>query len=258
MFALGKNGLSQSPFLITFHNLLLRRNLPLRKTNPLGKQIIISVDGYSACGKSTLAKDLAEELGYVFIDSGAMYRAVTYYFLEHGVDFYDDEAIAAALQNINIHFGIGAKTQTYLNGDLVETAIREMRISQQVSQVATIKAVRKFLVAQQQQLGVNRGVVMDGRDIGTVVFPQAELKIFLTADINTRLKRRILQLQQQGKASDQQTVIKNLYFRDYIDRTRSVSPLKMAADAIKVDNTNLSPKEQVELVKTLVALRTSS
>lgn len=209
--------------------------------------IIIAIDGYSSCGKSTLAKALARHFNYVYGDSGAMYRAVTLYFLNHQIDYLNDEAVAAALQDIHIHFErIEGENHTFLNGRDVEREIREMRVSEHVSPVSTIPKVRRAMVRQQQRMGERRGIVMDGRDIGTVVFPDAELKIFLTADVDVRTSRRHLELAAKGLDAEWDDIRKNLLERDHIDSTRADSPLRQANDAIVIDNTLLSEKEQLD------------
>lgn len=217
------------------------------------KKIIIAIDGYSACGKSTLAKDLSRELGYIYIDSGAMYRAVTLYMLENRVDLQDREAVGQALSGIHIHFEIReGEDRTFLNGREVETAIRGMEVSQQVSTVAAIPEVRRSMVRLQQQMGHEKGIVMDGRDIGTVVFPEAELKIFLTADTAERVQRRLLEMLSKNIQADVDTIRDNLLLRDRIDSTREDSPLRQADDAVVIDNTHLSRAEQLEKAKLLV------
>lgn len=218
-----------------------------------GYNIIIAVDGFSACGKSTLAKALAAVLHYAYMDTGAMYRAVTLYFLDNQVDYTDDAAVRKALQQIDIHFErLDDQNTTFLNGVNVEKEIRAMRISEHVSPVSAISAVRRAMVAQQQGLGKRRGVVADGRDIGTVVFPDAELKIFLTADVDVRTSRRHLELSAKGIPSEWNDIRDNLLERDRIDSSRADSPLRQAADAIVIDNTLLSEDEQLELALKLV------
>ncbi|MBK6622694.1 MAG: (d)CMP kinase [Saprospirales bacterium] len=213
------------------------------------KKIIVAIDGHSSCGKSTLARDLARGLSYAYIDSGAMYRAVTLYFLENGVDWNDPSTVGQALQRIRIEFQVSeAQNQTLLNGVIVEDAIRSMRVSEYVSPVSTISAVRRAMVAQQQDLGRKRGVVMDGRDIGTVVFPDAELKIFLTASTEERVRRRYSELSAKGIHITEEEVRANLLDRDRIDSTREDSPLKQASDARILDNTFLSREEQYSMV----------
>ena len=215
------------------------------------KKIIITIDGYSSCGKSTLAKKVAKELNYVFVDSGAMYRAVTLYFLRTNIDLKDAEQVVAAIKNISLRFEYNAENGTsdmLLNSENVEAAIREMVVSEHVSEVSAIKEVRDFTVAEQQKNTIEKGIVMDGRDIGTVVFPEAELKIFLTASPEERVERRYKQLLLQGKDVTREEVRTNLEKRDYIDTHREISPLKKAADAIEIDNTNLTPEAQHKLV----------
>jgi cytidylate kinase len=215
----------------------------------LGK-IIIAIDGYSACGKSTTAKEVARILGYRYIDSGAMYRAVTLYFLDHHVALSNPKEVARALQNIKIAFHVNSKgiTETYLNGLNVEKDIRKMKVSQHVSPVSTIKEVRLAMVEQQRKMGKEKGIVMDGRDIGTVVFPEAELKFFMTADMLVRAFRRQKELLDNDKLVDLDTVIENIQQRDKIDTTREESPLRQAADAIVIDTTHITIDEQVDEV----------
>jgi cytidylate kinase len=211
-------------------------------------KITIAVDGYAACGKSTLAKALAKALDYGYVDSGAMYRAVTLYFLDNHIDFDDATAVANALDNISIHFGlVEGINQTFLNDKNVEKEIRSMRVSGMVSPVATISAVRRKMVALQQQLGAEGGIAMDGRDIGTVVFKDAELKLFLTASIEERTRRRLSEWASKGITDiTAEKVQENLLSRDHIDSTREDSPLRQAADAIEIDNSLLTPEEQLE------------
>ncbi|MCC6410444.1 MAG: (d)CMP kinase [Saprospiraceae bacterium] len=211
------------------------------------KPIIIAIDGYSSCGKSTLAKSMAKTLHYVYLDSGAMYRAVTLYFINNGIDYNDPEAVTEALGYINIHFErIDGQNHTFLNNTDVEHNIREMRVSEHVSPVAAISAVRRAMVRQQQAMGRKRGLVADGRDIGTVVFPDAELKIFLTADPDVRTSRRHLELAAKGIDAEWDDIRKNLLERDRIDSTRADSPLRQAEDAVVIDNTLLSEDEQLQ------------
>lgn len=214
------------------------------------KRITIAIDGYSACGKSTTAKRVAAILGYHYIDSGAMYRAVTLYFLENHVSITNPKEVAKALESIRITFQVNARgtSDTYLNGLNVEDAIREMRISESVSPVSTIKEVRVAMVDQQRRLGKHKGVVMDGRDIGTVVFPDAELKLFLTADIYVRAHRRQQELLQKGEMIGLESIVDNLRKRDQIDSTRAESPLTKAAEAIEIDTTHVTIDEQVDEV----------
>jgi cytidylate kinase len=214
------------------------------------RKIVIAIDGYSACGKSTTAKQVAGILGYRYIDSGAMYRAITLYFLDHHVALTNPKEVSKALQHVQISFKVSSKnvSETYLNGLNVENQIRKMRISENVSQVSTIKDVRDFLVEQQRRMGREKGVVMDGRDIGTVVFPQAELKLFMTADILVRAFRRQRELLDRGQLVDLDDVIDNLLHRDKIDTGRKESPLKQAEDARVIDTTHISIDEQVDEV----------
>ncbi len=209
-------------------------------------KIIVAIDGYSSCGKSTLAKALAKSLHYAFVDTGAMYRAVTLFFLENGVDWTDPTAVAGALANIELHFERRPTgNHIFLNGGDVEEKIREMRISDFVSPVAEVSAVRRFLVKQQQAMGKKRGIVMDGRDIGTVVFPDAELKIFVTADPDIRAERRRAELAAKGQIFSAGEIKKNLLERDRIDSSRADSPLRQAEEAVVIDNSYLTPEEQL-------------
>lgn len=218
--------------------------------------IIIAIDGHSSCGKSTLAKGLAKALHYAYLDTGAMYRAVTLYFMDHGVDYSDPNAVEAALPKIEIHFErVDGKNHTFLNGEDVERRIREMRVSEQVSPVSAISAVRRAMVAQQKAMGRRRGIVADGRDIGTVVFPDAELKIFLTADVDVRTSRRHLELAAKGIDADWDEIRQNLIERDRIDSTRADSPLRQADDAVVIDNTLLSEEEQLNKALELARTR---
>ncbi|BDS11755.1 (d)CMP kinase [Aureispira anguillae] len=216
-------------------------------------KITIAVDGFAACGKSTLAKALAKELGYVYVDSGAMYRAVTLYFLDHQIDIQDAMAVDAALDQITIHFeNVNGQNQTFLNHVNVEDAIRSMRVSSYVSPVATISAVRKAMVKLQQTMGAKGGIAMDGRDIGTVVFKNAELKLFLTASIEERTRRRLAEWSSKGVLDiTKEEVEKNLRTRDHIDSTRADSPLCQADDAIEIDNSLLTPEEQLQFALSL-------
>jgi cytidylate kinase len=216
----------------------------------MSKKIIIAIDGFSSCGKSTLAKALAKELAYVFIDTGAMYRAVALYFMRHEIAFDDISSIEKAIQSIQLNFAFNeatGKSDMYLNGENVELAIREMKVSQKVSEVAAIPAVRDFAVAQQQAMGEQKGIVMDGRDIGTVVFPTAELKIFVTADPIVRTERRYKELVATQPTITKEEVSENLSHRDLIDSTREHSPLKQADDALVLDNTHLNQQEQFDI-----------
>ena len=219
------------------------------------KRIIIAIDGFSSCGKSTLAKAMAKALEYVFVDTGAMYRAIALYFLRNDIAFNDDIAIQNALEDIELRFKFNAlsqKSDMYLNGEHVELLIREMQVSSKVSEVAAIEAVRDFAVAQQQAMGQQKGIVMDGRDIGTVVFPEAELKIFMTSSPETRAKRRFEELQAKGDSVSYDEVLQNVQERDYIDTHRADSPLVKAEDAVEIDNSHLTREEQFTLVSELV------
>lgn len=213
------------------------------------RKIIITIDGWSSCGKSTLAKQLAKTLGYVYVDSGAMYRAITLYFLRNHIDWTDIPAVKQALKEISLEFIYNSQSQQseiYLNGENVEYVIRDLVVAEKVSDVAAIKEVRSFAVAQQQRMGKGKGLVMDGRDIGTVVFPHAELKIFMTADNAVRVERRFKELFQKNPNVTIEEIKSNLEMRDYIDSHRDVSPLRQADDAILLDNTNLTEKEQFQ------------
>lgn len=214
------------------------------------RKIVIAIDGYSACGKSSTAKLVANILGYRYIDTGAMYRAVTLYFMEHHIALTNPKEISHALQQISISFKVNSKniSETYLNGLNVEKGIRSMRVSERVSQVSAIKEVRTAMVEQQRKMGREKGVVMDGRDIGTVVFPQAELKVFMTADLLVRAFRRQKELLEKDRLVDLDDVITNIVQRDEIDTTRAESPLRCAADAIVIDTTHVSLDEQVDEV----------
>lgn len=216
------------------------------------KRIIIAIDGHSSCGKSTFAKLIAARLGYIFIDTGAMYRAVTLYALEHGAitsGIVDDEAVAAMLGDIHIDFRFNPErgaSDIYVNGDLVEGKIRTIEVSNCVSAVSSIAAVREKLVAMQQEMGRKRGVVMDGRDIGTVVFPEAELKIYMTADPMVRAERRYKELTEKGDRVTLEEIYENVVSRDKADTTRKISPLRKADDAIVLDNSYMTLEEQME------------
>ena len=217
------------------------------------KKITIAIDGYSSCGKSTMAKALARKVGYIYVDTGAMYRAVTLFALRHGL-FNEDGSVRAnrleaLMPQVNIRFILNGTTglpETYLNGELVEKEIRGMEVSSHVSAVAAIPFVRKAMVAQQQAMGRDKGVVMDGRDIGTTVFPDAELKIFVTASPEVRAQRRYDELSAKGMAADYDAILKNVQERDYIDPHREVSPLRKADDAIELDNSHMTIAEQDE------------
>jgi cytidylate kinase len=214
------------------------------------KKIIITLDGYSSCGKSTLAKQMAAHLNYVFIDSGAMYRAITLFFIRHGIDLTNVTKVNEALAQIQLSFVLNEKTgraDMYLNNENVEEEIRGLEVSNHVSQVAALEPVRIFSVAQQQLMGAQKGIVMDGRDIGTAVFPSAELKIFVTASPEVRVERRYQELVAKDPAITKAEIQANLEMRDHIDSTREFSPLKQAHDALVLDNSNLTREAQLEL-----------
>jgi cytidylate kinase len=213
------------------------------------KKIIITIDGWSSCGKSTLARQLAKALHYVYVDSGAMYRAITLYFLRNNIDWKNEKAVKDALTDIELHFAASeatGQTEIYMNDENVEYLIRDLIIAEKVSEVAAIKEVRVFAVAQQRKMGEKKGIVMDGRDIGTVVFPGAELKIFMTADNTVRVERRFKELYAKNPNITIEEVKNNLEMRDYIDSHREVSPLRQAEDAIVLDNSNLTIDEQLQ------------
>ncbi len=221
-------------------------------------KIIIAIDGYSSCGKSTTAKAVAARLGYAYVDTGAMYRAVSLYFHDHFITLTNARDVAKALEAIHVTFEYNSKlgrNEIYLNGLCVEEEIRKMYISERVSEVSALVAVRRAMVAQQQRMGRHRGLVMDGRDIGTVVFPDAELKIFMTADPLVRAQRRQAELLEKGELIDLEAVLENLQHRDYLDTTRAEGPLRQADDAILLDNTHLSPEEQLDVVTHLASLK---
>jgi cytidylate kinase len=221
----------------------------------LTKKINIAIDGYSSCGKGTLAKVLAKSLDYIFIDTGAMYRAVTYAMIQNGIGIDNENDLSKLLPNLKItfkHIPDDDFYHTFLNGEDIENEIRNMSVSNMVSPVSKIQIVRDFLVKQQQEIGLNKGVVMDGRDIGTVVFPEAELKIFMTAKAEIRAERRLKELKENGNHSITfEEVLKNLNDRDFSDTNRSNSPLLKAKDAIVIDNSALSKAEQNELALSL-------
>ena len=215
------------------------------------KKIVIAIDGFSSCGKSTFAKAIAARLGYIFIDTGAMYRAVTLYALEQGAicdGEVDAEAVVALLPEINISFSFNAErgaSDVYVNGELAEGRIRTIEVSNCVSKVSSIREVREKLVAMQQQMGQKRGVLMDGRDIGTVVFPDAELKIFMTADAQVRAERRYAELTAKGDKVTMEEILENVISRDKADMERAISPLRQAEDAVVLDNSYMSVDEQM-------------
>ena len=214
------------------------------------KKITIAIDGHSSCGKSTMAKDLAREVGYVYVDTGAMYRSVTLFALRNGLfnnDTINEEELRRRMPEIQISFQFNPETgrpDTYLNGELVEKDIRTMEVSNKVSPIAALGFVREAMVAQQQQMGKDKGVVMDGRDIGTTVFPDAELKVFVTASAEVRAQRRYDELKAKGMDADFDDILKNVQERDYIDSHREVSPLRKADDAIELDNSHMTIPEQ--------------
>ena len=213
------------------------------------KKITIAIDGHSSCGKSTMAKDLAREIGYIYIDSGAMYRAVTYYCLQH--DLFTEDSVKfpelqAAMPDIRITFrlNVEGRPETYLNGECIEKEIRGMAVSSRVSLIATIGFVREAMVALQQQMGKDKGIVMDGRDIGTTVFPDAELKVFVTASAEVRAQRRYDELRAKGEEASYESILENVKERDRIDSGRAISPLRKADDAILLDNSHMTIPEQ--------------
>lgn len=215
------------------------------------KKITIAIDGFSSCGKSTMAKDLAKRIGYIYVDTGAMYRSVTLFALRNGLFNEDDsinvDELEKRMDEINISFKLNEETgkpDTYLNGELVEKEIRSMEVSNRVSPIAAIPFVRTAMVAQQQKMGKEKGIVMDGRDIGTVVFPDAELKVFVTACAEVRAQRRFDELKGKGMEADFEEILKNVQERDYVDSHREVSPLKQADDAIVLDNSYMTIEEQ--------------
>ena len=217
------------------------------------KKITIAINGHSSCGKSTMAKDLAKKVGYIYVDTGAMYRAVTLYALRNGLFNEDDsireEELKEKMSDINISFKLNEETgkpDTYLNDELVEQDIRTMEVSNRVSPIAALPFVREALVAQQQKMGEEKGIVMDGRDIGTVVFPNAEMKVFVTASAEVRAERRYKELIAKGMEADYDEILKNVQERDFIDSHREVSPLRQAEDALVLDNSNMTIPEQNE------------
>lgn len=223
-------------------------------------KITIAIDGFSSTGKSTVAKQLAKYLGYVYVDTGAMYRAVTYYAMQKGLinkEDFNKEALIYKLPNIEISFKFNRYkgfAEVYLNGENIEKNIRTLEVSNFVSQVAAITEVRQKLVEQQQKMGQSKGVVMDGRDIGTVVFPNAELKLFMTASSETRAKRRFNELIERGDDVIYEDVLKNVITRDYMDSTRDDSPLKKAKEAIEIDNSEMSLEDQFNKILQLVMI----
>ena len=215
------------------------------------KKITIAIDGFSSCGKSTMAKDLARRVGYVYVDTGAMYRSVTLFAMQHHLFREDgsikEEELKSRMDEINISFKFNAETgkpDAYLNGELVEKEIRTMEVSNRVSPIAALPFVREAMVAQQQRMGKEKGIVMDGRDIGTVVFPDAELKVFVTASAEVRAQRRFDELKGKGMDADFNEILKNVQERDYIDSHREVAPLRKADDALELDNSHMTIEEQ--------------
>lgn len=221
----------------------------------MDSKIIITIDGLSSCGKSTLARQLARELGYRYIDSGAMYRAITVYFLRNDIRLSDAEEVKKALESIHLEFRVNEQnghTEIYLNDENVEYIIRDLVVAEKVSEVAANKAVREFAVRAQRGMGSEKGIVMDGRDIGTTVFPDAEIKIFMTADEAVRVERRFTEMYEKNPNITLEEVKANIAMRDYMDSNREVSPLRKAGDAILLDNSNLSEKEQLYFSRKLV------
>ncbi|MEN9953162.1 MAG: hypothetical protein RLZZ520_1430, partial [Bacteroidota bacterium] len=214
------------------------------------KKIVIAIDGWSSCGKSTMARQLARKLNYIFIDSGAMYRAITLYFLRNQVDIKNELAIENALGAIHLEFKLNAASlnnEIWMNGENVDALIRDIKVAERVSETAALAKVRDFAVAQQRIIGQDKGIVMDGRDIGSVVFPAAELKIFMTADPEIRVQRRLKELQAKDPDITMEEVRNNLASRDHIDSTRAISPLRKPEDALVLDNSHLTPDQQLEL-----------
>ncbi|MEZ5015520.1 MAG: (d)CMP kinase [Flavipsychrobacter sp.] len=224
------------------------------------EQIIIAIDGYSSCGKSTLAKELAKELGYKHIDSGAMYRAITLHFIRNNVNISDISEVKQALEDIQLSFVYNERKKTFdicLNGEDVAHQIHEMIVAERVSDVAALKEVRELAVAQQQEMGKERGIVMDGRDIGTVVFPDAELKLFMTAGMGVRAKRRFQEMYEKNPNITYEEVMANIQMRDYIDTNRKESPLTQAKDAVVLDNSTMTREEQLKTALGWVRERTA-
>ncbi|MEO8721349.1 MAG: (d)CMP kinase [Ginsengibacter sp.] len=218
-------------------------------------KIIITIDGFSSCGKSTLAKQLARKLNYTYIDSGAMYRAITLYFLRNNVDISNEKEVRLALKNISLEFVLNehsGNSEIFLNGENVEYIIRDLVVAEKVSEVAAIKDVRTFAVSSQQKMGIDKGIVMDGRDIGTVVFPDAEVKIFMVADETVRVERRFAEMYDKNPNVSIDEIKTNIAMRDYLDSNRKISPLRKAKDAIELDNTMLTEKQQLDFALKLV------
>ena len=225
------------------------------------EKLIITIDGWSSCGKSTLAKQLAKKLGYLYIDSGAMYRAITLYFLRNNIDTSDEREIKEALKNITLEFRTNEysnQSEIYLNGENVEYIIRDLIIAEKVSEIAALKDVRSFAVDAQQKIGKHKGIVMDGRDIGTTVFPNAEVKIFMIADEAVRVERRFTEMFDKNPNITLDEIKANIEMRDYIDSHREISPLRKADDAVELDNTNLTQKEQLDFALKLLKKNTKT
>lgn len=243
---------------ITSEHRRLHLILDYNFNNRIMKKIVIAIDGFSSCGKSTMAKSIAKSIGYIYIDSGAMYRAVTLYAMEHGFfgdNGIDKEGLQKDINNIQIRFKLNEQgvPETYLNGVNVEKKIRTMEVSSRVSPVAALPFVREALVALQQEMGKEKGIVMDGRDIGTTVFPDAELKLFVTASAEVRAQRRYDELKAKGENNSYEEILKNVVERDRIDTTREVSPLKQADDAIVFDNSNMTIDEQNAYLQEIIS-----
>lgn len=222
----------------------------------MNKNIVIAIDGYSSCGKSTLAKALAKKLNFIYIDSGAMYRAVTLYFLRNDIDLQDADLVKEALNNVHLDFQtLNNQTSIILNGEDVSKEIRQMHVAEKVSTVSAIKEVRIEMVKQQQRMGKSGSIVMDGRDIGTVVFPDADLKLFMTADPQIRAERRYTELISKGEEVNIEEIFENLAKRDYQDTTRKESPLLQAQDAIVLDNSAINEAEQLEFALAQIRLK---
>jgi cytidylate kinase len=225
------------------------------------KKIIVAVDGYSSCGKSTMAKELARETGYIYVDTGAMYRAVSLFCIRKNLltnDTIDEAGVEEQLNKMHLEFKLNTdgKADMYLNGENVESLIRTLEVANGASRISTLGFVRRELVRQQQLMGLQKGIVMDGRDIGTVVFPQAELKIFLTASPEIRAQRRMDEMTAKGETVNYEDVLANVKERDYRDVNRAESPLRKADDAIEIDNSHLTPTEQQAILRTLFAEKT--
>ncbi len=221
----------------------------------MNNKLIVTIDGWSSCGKSTLARQLARKLNYIYIDSGAMYRAITLFFLRNHINWSDTSEVVSALKEISLEFqpnAVSGNAEIYLNDENVEFVIRDLVVAEKVSEVATIGEVREFAVEAQKKMGKDKGIVMDGRDIGTTVFPNAEVKLFMTADEEVRVTRRYQELFEKNPNITIAEVKNNLQLRDYIDSHRDISPLRQAEDAIKIDNSHLSIKDQLELALEIV------